>query len=190
MRSRCTRIKLNLKYSTENDEIWDYTSQRIYDVSDDVGPGYVNVISHILKYQFDYTKAHSNVTSTYHIIKFRHNATLSDLMGMYSSISKINSQGSIYKLKLVNHNEFQSVLQQYYGLQHIDTNGAIPKSTLAESLGETKILQIKDAASSRFNNAPTEIEIIQNFYDNPYVETFDLPEDTAQIITEIDIFKD
>lgn len=190
LRNGYTRLKINLKYDTENDEIWEYTSDRIYEVSKDVGQAYVDVMSDILKYQYEYTKQNSRVSSSYYIIKMKHDSTVEDVVNLYHTILNISKQGSVYNIKLVTLTEFQSLIQKYYGMQHVDFATVMPKTSMKESLGDSKIIRIEDASCKRYSTKPTDIKILGNFYDNPYTEVFDLPQDVSTAISEIDIFKD
>ena len=190
IKNRYSRLKINLKYDTENDEIWSYTSDRIYEVSREVGQNYVDIMSTILNYQYEYTKENSKVSSTYHIIKLNHDSTISDVTNLYHTLLNISKRGSVFNMKLVNLFEFQSLLQKYYGFQHIDFNSVMPKTALKETLGDSKVINISDASAVRFATSPTEVKIVDNFYDRPYVEVFDMPEDITITSPEIDIFKD
>ena len=107
----------------------------------------------------------------------------------YNDMSK---QGSLHNIKLVDISEFQSILQRYYGFQYIDLENVMPKTTLKNTLGDSRVIRSSSNIAGNWVNSkqPTETVLVKGFYDNPYVEVADIGEDITNNIPELDIFKD
>lgn len=192
MEAGYTRLKINMKYDTCNDPIWEYTADRIYSVADEVTGEYVGYMNDILKYQYEYTKEFSRVSNSYYVIKMKHDTTVREVINLYNAIVSMSKQGSLHNVKLVDISEFQSILQRYYGFQYIDLENVMPKTTLKNTLGDSKVIRSSSNIAGNWLNSkqPTETVLVQGFYDNPYVEVVDIGEDITNNIPELDIFKD
>lgn len=191
MKKGYQRLKLNLRYDTENDPIWQYTSDRIFDVADELGPGYVEMMASVINYQFNYTKEHSNISATYYIVKLDYSSTVRDVVTLYSQL-KAYSKRTVSSIQLLGYKEFQSVLCDYYGKQHIDIMNILPSTASKDDFGESYILDIlKQNGEHEEKNKQEHLDIINGFFDNVYTEAFNLPEEDIADSLEIrDIFED
>lgn len=182
------RLKINLRYNTQNDPIWDYQSDRLYNVSSELGEDYVDMMNDVINYHYEYTNMFSKVSASYHIIKLDINSTVRDVMELYNALRSTVECRTI-DLKLLSISEFHSLLQQYYGLTHIDINNVTSTTTVTQDIGKSKLLEVNTSTETNIKKQVSKVKILDNFYDNIYTEKFELPtEDIADIIKSYDIF--
>lgn len=129
--------KLNIRYNTKNDNVWDYESRRLY--HSDHGDTYVQVMKEIIEHRYMFTEKFSNVSSKYYIVLCKPNTTLTEINNLYETVKRhltfTCSSPSLVKLE-----ELQYLMVQYYGLNNIDLNNMVPITSNAETIGESKIL--------------------------------------------------
>ena len=133
--------KLNLRFDTDNDNIWDYESKRLYNSNH--GDEYVAVMQEMLNHRYEFTSRFSTVTSNYYILVFKPNTTLDDINSVYETVKKY-IQFSCSSVSLVGIEEFQSILTQYYGLSSIDLNNMMPTHLGKDSIGNSRVLDFVD----------------------------------------------
>lgn len=133
--------KINFRYDTKNDDIWDYESKRLY--NSDHGDSYVEVMKEIINHRYEFTNRFSTVSSNYYVLVFKPRVTLDDINSVYETVKKYINY-SCSSISLVKLEEFQSLLSQYYGLSSVDLNSMMPASLGSDSVGDSKVMDFVD----------------------------------------------
>lgn len=191
MQADALLYKYNIKYNTENDPIWDYTINRINSVSSDLGQDYVRVMGRFLDHIYGYTLDHSMVSVTYHVIKMKSNTSISEIVNLYNQLNHIY-ENSIAKIRLLDFKEFQRLVETLYCRSTVDLTKILPKTSIIETEGDSKILVFMDETTHKYKKAgeETKINIVKNFYDNIYTEQPVKEVHKEKVLQNLDIFSD
>lgn len=114
--------KVNMKYNTENDYIWDELNDSLLQSSMLYGKKYTDLMNEIFVFQRNFTKSVSTVPVIYYIIKPDLISTKKDYQQIFKEISTIIIQQCRCTLEPVSNKEFLRLLKDYYGVSYLDVD--------------------------------------------------------------------
>ena len=145
--------KINSKYDTENDYIWDELNDSLAQSSMLYGKKYTDMMNKFFIYQRNMTKAISTVPVIYYIIKPEFINPKKSYKQIIAELYTIVTQRCRCTLGPVSNKEFLRLLKNYYGVSYLDVD------TIAEFISTATPLNFQVNVISYLNNKGEVIEL-------------------------------
>lgn len=152
--------KVNMKYNTENDYIWDELNESLGQSSLVYGKDYTDLMNEIFVFQRNFTKAYSTVPVIYYIIKPEFVNTKKTFKQIILELSTIVKQQCRCTLEPVSNKEFLRLLKEYYGMSYLDID------TISEFISSDNAINVDIEVVKYINNDGELVTLQEEFVPN------------------------